>query len=180
MYIDSVGTPLDRPGSEASTTKARTTGTGNPDGRQPDAMRRDLVDAYRVSMHVRELMRQGWTCKAIADEAGVKLWTVHRLTHGAALSQRDTAAKILAVRGGFPREALHKETNQLVPRTETVRRVRALRAYGWTHAAMREVSGLDTRNLLRGRARYVTCTTHERVAAMYRELTSRPGPAATT
>lgn len=98
------------------------------------------------------------------------------MSHGTARATRALVEKIMSVDPTrIPSKASTQTTEPFVPRTGTVRRIQALMAIGYSHSDLAS-RGVDSRNLLNQQGRWVTRTTHDHVAARYRELSRRPGP----
>lgn len=145
-------------------------------------MSRPTPDAAMAHFHT--LTAAGWSLRAIAAHAGVPATDLSRFVrHGADLPhvvhrimrvdpatipQRTTPAK-----AGVQAEPF-------VPRIGTVRRVQALLYMGWTHADLQGRSGLRTACLLSQQGRWVTRSTHDRTAELYRALSHIPGPSDAT
>lgn len=137
------------------------------------------IDPTPIALHVATLLGQGWSCRGIAGAAGVAPQTVTRLKRGDAKTiGREAAAKILAV-NGLPREASHQTTEPFVPRVGTVRRLQALQVMGWTTTYLRDEYGINPCTLYQ-QGRWVTRSTHDKVARAYRELSHRRGPSERT
>lgn len=140
-----------------------------------------LVDAEQARVHIATLVGRGWSLRAIAGAAGVGQGTPHHLAKGQQRAHPDVIKKILAVEPNtVPSIPSHQTTEPFVPRVGVVRRIQALMTLGWTHAAMTRHSGARTAVLLAQQGRWVTRSTHDKVAAMYRDLCTRPGPSLRT
>jgi hypothetical protein len=135
------------------------------------------VDPRPVALHVAALIGAGWTHRAIAGAAGVAPQTVTRLTRGVAKSiGREAAGKILAVDvAQVPSIASHQTAEPFVSRVGTVRRIQALMFMGYSGRDLRAY-GINSYNLLNQQGRWVTRSTHDKVAAVYRGLSHVPGP----
>lgn len=136
------------------------------------------VDAAAARLHIATLQGAGWSIRSISGVSGVPASTISRLNLGKQLAASPvTIQKILAVTPGqVPDRTNNPAAEPFVPRIGTTRRLQALLYMGWGHQNMRAVSGLNTANLVHQQGRWVTRTTHDAVAAMYRDLSSRPGP----
>lgn len=135
------------------------------------------VDATPVRDHVATLLAAGWSLNSIAAVAGVAATSISKIHRGEQPSCRATLrAKVLAVDPDQLADRTTDASEPFVARTGTVRRIQALMYLGWTAAAMREHCGMNTHNLVNQEGRWVTRSTHDAVAAMYRELCTRPGP----
>ena len=123
------------------------------------------------------MLGTGWTHRAIAGAAGVAPQTVTRLTRGAAKSiGRETAAKILAVRIDQVPSAPSAQTSEpFVSRVGSVRRIQALMFMGYSGRDLR-AHGVNSYNVLNQQGRWVTRSTHDKVAAVYRTISHIPGP----
>lgn len=145
-----------------------------------------LVDAQPVRDHVIALQAQGMGWKRVAAVAGVSISTVSALLYGRGNRSgeqprpprrqidRALAAKILAVE-------LDLAPSAYVDGTGSLRRLRALRAIGWTRAALAARLGRASGNLdLVGRYAQVTASYAQAVKTLYDELWDQPqhGPAA--
>jgi len=128
--------------------------------------------------HLDTLRGAGWSYRAIAAEADLTTHVVHRLhTQRPATTRPTYATAILALDPDrIPARPAIDTTEPFVPRIGTTRRLQALLTIGWGHQQMRAHCGLNTANLLHQQGRWVTRTTHDRVAAMYQTLKHRPGP----
>lgn len=137
-----------------------------------------LVDAAPARRHVDTLIGAGWTLRSIAGAADVAPASVSRIKNADVRQvNRRIAAAILAVDlRQVPSRPSKQTTEPFVPRIGSTRRIQALIAIGWTHKIMQERSGVRTAVILSQQGRLVTRTTHDAVAAMYRDLSQRPGP----
>lgn len=136
------------------------------------------VDAADVRLHIHTLQGAGWSLRSIAGTAEASVSSVCRVAKGEQTKiRRDFAERILAV---DPRQVPSRPsqgvTEPFVPRIGTVRRIQALLYMGWGHPQMTEHSGVRTALLLHQQGRWVTRTSHDAIAAMYRDLSHRPGP----
>ena len=131
----------------------------------------------RARLHVATMIGAGWSARAIAGAAGVAPQTVTRVLDPDSTSiHKTTAAKILAVDPFTVASTPSRQTSEpFVPRVGTVRRLQALLYMGWTTRHLHEVYGIHPATLYQ-QGRWVTRTTHDKVAAAYRELSHRPGP----
>lgn len=138
------------------------------------------VDAEPVSRRIWTLMGAGWTARAIAGAAETSPSVVTRLSSGDQTRvTRKVAARILAVDpSGLPLTPSKQTTEPFVSRVGSVRRIQALLFMGWSHAAMYERSGVRTQMVLAQQGRWVTRSTHDKVAALYDALWSKPGTSA--
>lgn len=139
------------------------------------------IDATPTRNHIASLRAAGWSLRAIAGTAGLSSSTVSNLARTVTPTcAPDTAARILAINADTIPATSAGTTDPFVARVGTTRRLQALLAIGWTHQTMREHSGLQTASLLHQKGNWVTRSTHDTVAAMYRDLTARPGPSPRT
>lgn len=131
-----------------------------------------LVPAAPVRVHVHRLVTNGIPVRRVASLAGVGESTVRRLLDG---------------HRGQPLRSLHPQTAQRlmavtsksglgdrnrVDATGTRRRLQALAALGWSHAALADRMGVERRNLPRllREDRTVLMATARRVGRVYDEL----------
>lgn len=135
-----------------------------------------------VRLHIATLEGAGWSLRAIAGAAGVSPQLLTHVRSGQRSMRKVSAAKILAVRADtLPKRPSHQTTEPFVPRVGTVRRIQALMTIGWSCKAMAEhlTNGQDERwlhNKLNQQGRWVRRSTHDEVARLYRDLSTRPGP----
>lgn len=140
------------------------------------------VDATPIRLHLATLFAAGWSLNSVSGVSGVPATTLSKISTGQQGNVRAaTIAKVLAVEP----DALADRTNRdgrepFVSRVGTVRRIQALMYLGWTHEAMRAHSGYRTSVLVHQQGRWVTRSTHDGIAAMYRELCARTGPSKAT
>lgn len=136
------------------------------------------IDAAPARGHLATLLCAGWSVRSIAGESGVPATTVSRLNTGKQLTARPaTIEALLAVRAEHLAEGTNNpDAEPFVSRVGTVRRIQALLYMGWGHKQMRAHSGLQTSSLNSQQGRWVRRSTHDRVAEMYRELSTRRGP----
>ncbi len=141
-----------------------------------------FVDAEPVRLHISTLIGQGWSQRAIAGAAGVGSGSVcNILKRNQTRVRPEYAAKILAVDPHqVPSKASSQTGEPFVPRVGTVRRIQALLTLGWTYEQMNAACGCKTQAIVHQQGRWITRTTYDRVAAMYRDLCTRPGPSAIT
>lgn len=137
-----------------------------------------IVSAPEASTHVWALLGAGWSLRAIAGAAGVSANTVMRMRDQKRVT-RKTVARVLTVHG-LPQRPSLQVGEPFVPRIGTVRRIQAMLFMGWGHQAMQARCGLRTHLLLTQQGRWVTRTTHDRIAALYDEIGMTPGPSETT
>lgn len=140
------------------------------------------VDATPLRLHVEELIAADWSLNSIAGVAGVSATTLSRIQRAQQTKARpDIIAKVLAVKATRLADRTNRDGGEpFVSRVGTVRRIQALHFMGWTAAAMREHCGLNTANLIHQQGHWVTRSTHDAIAAMYRELANTPGPSRRT
>lgn len=132
-------------------------------------------------LHVSTMIGIGWSARAVAGAAGVSPQTVTRLLDPEQTAiYKTTAVKLLAVDPfTLPSTPSHQTAEPMVPRVGTVRRLQALLFMGWTTKHLYEVYGINPTTLYQ-QGRWVTRTTHDKVAAAYRALSHRPGPSERT
>lgn len=139
-------------------------------------------------LHFHALRGAGWSLRSIAAHAGVGTGDIYRFLDGGDLPHVERgllsiapgalAERTVPTRGGSNPEPF-------VPRVGTVRRLRALMRIGWPareiNARLHGLGIADKRaaeNLLNAPGRWVTRSRHDAVAAVYRDLSQRPGPSA--
>jgi hypothetical protein len=137
-----------------------------------------VVSAPEAASHVWALLGAGWSLRGIAGAAGVSANTVIRMRDQKRVT-RKCVAKVLAVHG-LPCDPSNQVTEPFVPRIGTVRRIQAMLFMGWTHAHLQARCGLRTHLLLTQPGRWVTRTTHDKIAALYDEIGMTPGPSEIT
>lgn len=146
------------------------------------------VDAEPVRLHLKELQAAGLGLRRIAELAGVNRKTLQWITtgrseRGSAPSfqvHRDNADKILAVAVPDSAHAAAAD-RQLVSALGTVRRLQALAAAGHPRGALADRLGIAPGNATRLFADTtirVTAATARKVAALFEELKTTPGPSA--
>lgn len=134
-----------------------------------------LTAADKARLHFHTLQGAGWSLRAIAGHGGISATDLSRfITKGADLPH--VAAGILRVDPNTLPERSNHDGEPFVSRTGTVRRLQALLYMGWGHQQMREQCGLRTHLVLHQQGRWVTRSTHDKVAAMYRDLALKEGP----
>jgi len=139
-----------------------------------------LVDGTPVRNHIATLRGLGWSIRAIAGASGVSATTISKAAKGEQVQVR-THRMVLAVSPDqVPITPSADTTEVFVSRVGTTRRLQALLWLGWRHEDMRKVCGRNTAMLLSQSGRWVTRSSHDAVAAMYRELRTRPGPSQAT
>lgn len=139
--------------------------------------RKRLTDAAPARRHIDTLIGAGWSLRAIAGAADISPSTVHKILTGQPTVRRTIAAAILAVDvDQVPAKPSRQTVEPFVSRVGAVRRLQALIALGWPHSQLSARSGLNTAVLLNQQGRWVTRSTHDKIAALYRELSATPGP----
>ncbi len=140
-----------------------------------------MVDTAQARLHLAALEGAGWTARAIAAHVGTSASVVLRIKSGQQpRASRRIVEGILAVPvDQLPSRSLSGEP--FVSRVGTVRRIQALMTIGWSCKAMAEhlTNGKTERwlyNLLNQQGRWVTRSTHDEIARLYRQLATRPGP----
>ncbi|KRB73061.1 hypothetical protein ASE01_20000 [Nocardioides sp. Root190] len=136
------------------------------------------IDAAAARLHLATLLGAGWSLRSIAGTSGVSATTLSRLNRG---GQTNASPQTITAVLKVDPKTIANLTNRraaepFVSRTGTTRRLQALLFLGWGHQQMREHCGLNTAALLHQQGRWVTRSTHDAVATMYRELSSRRGP----
>lgn len=138
---------------------------------------RRLINATETRNHIHTLQGLGWSLRAIAGAADVSVQGVHRIARGRERINRITAAAVLAIPvDSLPQRPSVAVTEPFVSRIGTVRRIQGLLFMGWGHAEMTRRSGIATANALHQQGRWVTRSTHDKIATLYDELAMRPGP----
>lgn len=140
-----------------------------------------MLGTEQARLHLAALEGAGWTARAIAAHVGTSASVVLRIKSGdQPRASRRIVEGILAV--PVDQLATRSLTGEpFVSRVGTVRRIQALMVIGWSCKAMSEhlSNGKTERwlyNLLNQQGRWVTRSTHDEVARLYRELSTRPGP----
>lgn len=140
-----------------------------------------LVDAAEVRHHLAMLSGQALSMRSIAAEAKVSVHTVSTILGGQERVTRKVAEKILSVRPKVPDKASKQTTEPFVPKIGAVRRIQALLALGWPYSEMDKAGAPRCWLICSQQGRWITRTTHDRVAAMYRTLAAKgQGPSQTT
>jgi AraC-like DNA-binding protein len=135
-----------------------------------------ILDAHDVLLHVQTLRGAGWSLRAIGAEAGLSATTLSRICRAQKGVNRRTAERVLAIDPrALPKRGSTPDAEPFVPKVGTVRRIQALMAIGYSHAYLSGL-GIHSRCLIHQSGQWVTRTTHDKVAATYRQLSSRPGP----
>lgn len=135
------------------------------------------VDATLMRLHLATLLGAGWSIRSIAAAAGVSATTVSRINcHSHVAAAPETIRQVLAVRpDSIATSTITPGGEPFVSRVGTVRRLQALMVMGYSHRNLADL-GIDSRNLLNQQGRWVTRTTHDQVAEVYRHHASTPGP----
>jgi hypothetical protein len=136
--------------------------------------------AQPVADHIRHLEQAGMSATAIWKAAGISRTLFYYIRNGQYSRCRITSARaVLAVQATvyFPSNLT---PTQLVSGVGTRRRIRALMAIGWSHKDMRARSGVLTAVTLNQKGDLVTRSMHDRVSALYDELSMKPGPSGRT
>lgn len=140
------------------------------------------IDATPVRTHIATLVGAGWSIRSIAGVSGVSASTISKISIDKQTTVGPTtAAKVLRIKvKQIASRTSRPFAEPFVPRIGTTRRIQALLRMGWSHAAMRERCGIYTTNLLHQQGRWVARSTHDAVAAMYRDWSHQRGPSETT
>jgi hypothetical protein len=129
-------------------------------------------DGATAREHVAELRKLGWTWEAIAEASGLSTWVAHNLHRG--VTRRllaESEAALLSV------PLVPRESHRGIDATGTRRRVRALAWMGWPCWMVEDRVGCARRTLTRElSAGRVSVRLAQRVAAVYEELSTIPGP----
>lgn len=141
-------------------------------------IRRRIPTPPQLQAHLDTLRRAGWSYRAIAAEAGLTVAVVHRLaTQQPATTRPAYAAAILALDPTkIPGKPSRDTTEPFVPNTGTKRRLQALLALGWGYPQLDPLLGTSAASIVHQAGRWVTRTTHDRVAALYDQLQHQRGP----
>lgn len=135
------------------------------------------TDTDAVRLHIAALRGQGWSLRAIAGAAGISPTAVSRYAAGQGICIKTAAIAILSLDPDTLPSRPSRGTNQVfVSRVGTVRRIQALMAIGYSHTDLIRAGINRSHNLLSQQGRWVTRTTHDKVADVYRTLATRPGP----
>ncbi len=138
-----------------------------------------LVPVGPVVAHLRVLMGAGWSKRGIAAVGGVSPTLVCRVLLGrSATMRRPVAERLLAI------DAMailgREDPEGFVPAIGARRRVRGLLALGLTHETMHDRSGVTTAVLLHQAGEWISRAKHDKVLALYEDLSMTPGPSAAT
>lgn len=137
-----------------------------------------LVDATTSRRHLQMLQDNGWTIRGIAEAIEVPAPMLRRVVTGAQPRiKRIWAERLLQFIGDeLPTHETRTEHGPMVSSIGSIRRVQALLALGWPHEEQRARSGVHTDSVLNRPGPHVSRRTHDRIAAMYAELLTVPGP----
>ena len=139
-----------------------------------------MTDSTQVRNHIATLRGMGWSLRAISGASGVSASCLSQLLKKERVQVR-TAARVLAVSPDqVPSVPSKGQSEVFVSRVGTTRRIQALLRLGWRHQDMRAVCGKNTALLLGQSGLWVTRSTHDDVAAMYREMSTSRGPSVRT
>lgn len=134
-----------------------------------------------VRMHIASLVGAGMSIRSVAAEADTSPSVVSRIHQGKALRvNRLIAGRITSVQAKVARKASAGTSEPFVPKVGAVRRIQALLALGWTHAHQTEAAGVRTALVMHQQGRWITLSTHDKIAATYADLSQRQGPSART
>lgn len=135
-----------------------------------------LVDANPARMHVFSLIGRDWSLRSIAGAAGVSTTTLSYLTKDKLMIQRAISERILAVSPDQVPSTPSKQTGEpFVPKLGAARRVQALLWLGHGYQAQRLHGGVNTRMVIHQKGRWITRSTHDKIAALYDDLSSTEG-----
>lgn len=134
---------------------------------------RRLMPARAVTAHIHKLQAQGVTMRQIAKAAGVPAGYVAHLSIDR--YDRTNAVRGRAVLQVTARRAQHVP-GAMMPTVGARRRIQALMALGWNHAAMHDASGVWTSVILSQPGTKITWESHTAIAAMFDRLSMTPGP----
>lgn len=136
------------------------------------------VPVDRTRAHVEQLLGAGWTLRAIAEASGLSSSALDNVLHRNHLVRVTTARALLALK---PRAILDRANPAgFVPALGARRRIRAMMALGWTHAHMKEQSGIRTALVLNQRGDLIARATHDAIDVMYEALCMTLGPSERT
>lgn len=139
------------------------------------------IDSAEARRKVSTLIGLGWSQRSVAGAAGVSPQVITRLKAGQDTVTRKIADRILAIDvDEIPSTPSPATTEVFVSRVGTQRRVQALLYMGWTHDELSARSGTKTSALIHQAGRWVTRTTHDRIARLYDEIAMIPGPSSRT
>lgn len=132
-------------------------------------------------LHLASLDAAGWSLRAVSGATGIPATVLSRYRTGLDRDRYDVPTKVLKLDpGSIPSIPSRGTTEPFVSRVGTVRRIQALLAMGWRHQDINERLGAVRANrsalLLAQQGRWVTRTTHDKIAAIYRDLSHRRGP----
>lgn len=148
-------------------------------GRLRYADERRYVDVGPVRLHVLSLMARGWTTTSLGERGGVSAQTISNIRTGKQKRlRREKALRLLAIDESTTM-ATASHVRAWVPKIGSVRRLHALMTLGWTHEAMTAYCGVWTSRITRGDI-WVHRDTHDKIARMYRDLRTKPGPSEQT
>lgn len=140
-----------------------------------------LTDAGPAKTHLDVLIGAGWSLRSIAGTAGVSTSTIHKIKDGQPSVRHQIAAAILGVdAGSVPQKPSRQTAEPFVPRIGTTRRIQALLYMGWPHAEISRRSGIVTSTLLNQQGRWVTRSSHDKIAGVFTQLAMTPGPSPRT
>lgn len=140
-----------------------------------------LTDTAAARRHIDILIGAGWSLRSIAGTADVSTSTIHKIKAGQPSVRHSIAAAILAVDPEqVPAKPSLQTTEPFVPRIGTTRRIQALLYMGWPHAEISRRAGIVTSTLLNQQGRWVTRSSHDKIAAVFAELALTPGPSPRT
>lgn len=133
--------------------------------------------ASRARAHVLRLRDLGWPYEQIADAAGVSTWVPHKLATGQTRHLWPESERALLALPLVP-----YPSHRGVDGTGTYRRLEALQWLGWPLAEIARRLGLkpNTLTTLRSRGEPVSYRVAQAMAALYEELSGRPGPSRMT
>lgn len=135
-----------------------------------------LVDAEPARMHVFTLIGRDWSLRSISGASGVSTTTLCALTKDKAKIQRVMAERILAVSPDQVPSRASKQTGEpFVPKLGAVRRIKALLWLGHGYQTQQLHGGVNTRMVIHQKGRWITRTTHDKIAAVYDELCATEG-----
>lgn len=135
-----------------------------------------LVDAEPARLHIFTLIGRDWSLRSIAGAAGVGPETLSKVTKDQSKMQRVIAQRVLAVDPNqVPSKASPQTGEPFVPKLGAMRRIQAMLWLGHSYESQRIQGGVNTKMVLHQQGRWITRTTHDKIAKLYEELSNREG-----
>jgi hypothetical protein len=136
------------------------------------------TDATAARQHIQILRANGWSLRSIAAQARLSDTVVGKIAAGQPRCLPALADLILAIDPRQLPQHSYRGSDPLVPHTGTFRRIQALLAIGWSHSHIEAHTGIATGPLMAKARPRVRRSTHDLMAACYRDLATHPGPSA--